>query len=227
MVLGSPPHDVAPFPLQSIGQVGYGIAACSFKSNRALITRTAVAWPTDWWLVRLSDGAVLRHKAFPPGSPSNIVGSDDASYIAENPSQIKPDPGFVSAGYTVIRSTADGAEAGRLTEYAVLRFSGDGSLVLAVGKQDLYRTGPARIIEWRTGRVLWTGPDGQQLNEIRALPGGRDFALAFSAPEFTPPGCGQVTSNPCQQVIDPLRDIVIVHGDGSATPVPGRYRPVW
>jgi hypothetical protein len=218
---------VARFPLPNVGQGGLSTAACSFKSNRALVYATAVRWPTDWWLVQLTDGAIIRQKTFPSEYLRNVVGSDDAAFIAENSSQFTPDPGR-SAPYTVIRSTADGAEVGRLTEYVVDvgGFSGDGSLVLAHGKQDLYQTGPARIIEWRTGRVLWTGPDGRQLNRIRALPGGRDFALAFSAPpHLIPPGCGPTIA--CQQIVDPLQDIVIVHRDGSATNVPGRYLPIW
>jgi hypothetical protein len=128
----------------------------------------------------------------------------------------------------VIRRTGDGAEVGRLTEYVVEPggFSGDGALVLVHGKQDLYQTGPARIIEWRTGKVLWTGPEGRQLTRIRALPGRSDFALAFSAPpQLIPPGCGPTIA--CTQIVDPLHDIVIVHGDGSAINVPGRYLPVW
>jgi hypothetical protein len=225
---GSAARDVARFPLAGLGQVGYSAAACSLKSNRALVIRTAVAWPTDWWLVQLTDGAIIRHTTFPSVYLRNVVGSDDAAYVAENPSTGKPDPGLSSAPYTVIRSAADGAEVGRLIEYVVEPdgFSGDNSLVLVHGKQDVYQTGPARIIEWRTGRVLWTGPDGRQLNRIRALPGGRDFALAFSAPpQFVPPGCGPTIA--CQQIVDPLHDIVIVHRDGSATNVPGRYVPVW
>jgi hypothetical protein len=225
---GSAARDVARFPLPNIGQGGLSTAACSFKSNRALVYATAVAWPTDWWLVQLTDGAIIRHTTFPSEYLRNVVGSHDAAYVAENPFMGKPDPGLSSAPYTVIRSTGDGAEVGRLTEYVVEPggFSGDGALVLVHGKQDLNQTGPARIIEWRTGRVLWTGPDGRQLNRIRALPGGRDFALAFSAPpQLVPPGCGPTI--PCRQAVDPLYDIVIVHRDGSATNVPGRYLPIW
>jgi hypothetical protein len=223
---GSAARDVARFPLAGLGQVGYSAAACSFMSNRAIVIRTAVAWPTDWWLVQLTDGAIIRHKTFPSEYLSNFVGSEDATYVAENPFTGKPDPGLSSAPYTVIRRTADGVEVGRLIEYAVAGFSGDGSLVLALGKQDLYQTGAVRIIEWRTGTVLWTGPEGRKLNRIRALPGGRDFALTFYAPpQVVPPGCGPTIA--CRQIIDPLQDIVIVHRDGSATNVPGRYLPIW
>jgi hypothetical protein len=224
---GSAARDVVRFPLPHIGQGGLSAAACSFKSNRALVYATAVRWPTDWWLVQLTDGAIIRHKTFASEYLRNVVGSDDAAYLAENSPQVTQDPGR-SAPYTVIRSTADGAEVGRLTEYGVDLggFSGDGSLVVVHGKRDLNQTGPARIIEWRTGTVLWTGPDGRQLNGIRALPGGRDFALALSAPpQVIPPGCGPTF--PCRQIVDPLRDIVIVHRDGSTTNVPGRYLPVW
>jgi len=224
---GSTAQDVARFPLESLGQVGHSAAGCSFASNRALVVRTAVAWTTDWWLVRLTDGTIVRHQTFPAEYLSGVVGSEDLSYLAENPGLVKPDPGLVAAPYAVIRATADGTEAGRLTGYVVRWFSGDGSLVLAMRREDP-ESGSARVIEWRSGKVIWTSPDGLQLNEIRALPGGRDVALAFSAPTRTvPPGCGQPSAPPCKQEVDLLRDIVIVHGDGSATAVPGRYRSVW
>jgi hypothetical protein len=32
---------------------------------------------------------------------------------------------------------------------------------------------------------------------------------------------------PCNTVEDPLRDILIVKGDGTETKIPGRYMPTW
>jgi len=226
---GSPGRDTARFTLEGLGQVGYRDAACSFKANRAVVVKSAVFWPTDWWLVRISDGAIVQHKTFANEYLSTVIATENGAYVAENPGQAKPDPGLTTAPYTIIRRTSDGAQVGRLDSWLVDMFSGDGSLALVYPKESpSYTTGSTRIIDWRTGKVIWTRPPGRQLDAVLALPGGRDFALAFSAPDQqSPPACGQTTTTACATVTDPLRDVVIVHADGTTTNVPGRYHVFW
>ena len=72
----------------SLGQSGISLAACSFDNNRAILVRTVIAWPSELWVVRLTDGKVLSHNTYSSLHPlANVVGSPDADFVAENSSK--------------------------------------------------------------------------------------------------------------------------------------------
>jgi hypothetical protein len=77
-------------------------------------------------------------------------------------------------------------------------------------------------VDWRSGQTLWRY-DGPQkaLYSVLAQPDGRNFAIALGS--WSAPRCPPEAA--C--VGDQLRDILIVHGDGSSIAIPGRYMPVW
>ena len=206
-------------------QGGPGLAGCSHGADRALVKMTAVMWTNDWWLVSLSGRKVLHHSTFGSESLSGVVTTPDVAYVAENASTVN-DPGFPSAPFTVIRSTADGGERARFDKkLQVLAFSNDGNFVLT-------RTHPAvgapsvQVIEWRSQKVKWIYQGSQALQSYRAL-SDTDFVLGFANPPdpskcLQSPAPGQ-TSPTCDAGYDKLRDVLIARSDGSSAAVPGRY----
>jgi hypothetical protein len=91
----------------------------------------------------------------------------------------------------------------------VWQFSGDDSLIL--GELALGDRVVTAIFDWRSGQVVWTYDGSQSLASSVAEPGGRGFVLALQGP----PGP------------DRLTDVVIVHGDGTTTAIPGRFVTLW
>jgi len=67
----------------NVGQTGIRLAACSVRNDQAILVRTTVAWPSEMWIVRVSDGKVLSHNTFSE-SIANVVASRDGTLIAEN-----------------------------------------------------------------------------------------------------------------------------------------------
>jgi hypothetical protein len=94
----------------------------------------------------------------------------------------------------------------------VLAFSSDNSLVLAtttpwVGGTPVH----VAVIELQSGRTIWSYTGPEQFGSDVAQPGGNGFALLFRPTGGTGPEAG----------------VVIVHGDGTSTQLPGRYEPTW
>jgi len=157
-----------------------------------------------------------------------LVASQDGLYIAENagdtvPPQI-PQP-------TVIRRVADGTQVANLgLQAAVIAFNGDDSQVLVSNDRLYSNMTPARlkVIAWGSGRAIWAYNGPQAYVSAIAQPGGGGFAVALMAPtRLSPDPCGGVGQPACTQVDDQLRDILIVHGDGSVSAVAGRYHLTW
>jgi hypothetical protein len=199
-----------------IGQSGISLAACSFHNDLAIAVRTTIAWPTELWVVRLSDGAVAHHSYSSSGRLSSLVASSDGTYVAESSSQGR---GFDSpdasqgAASTIIRRVSDWQVVKRLdASVQVMRFSTDGALVLAVKLQPPNSAGMLTVLNWSAGSILWqrqsTAPFAVA---VLTQPAGRDFALAFAA-----------LGGP------PLKATIwIVHGDGSVTQLPQKYEAAW
>jgi hypothetical protein len=211
-----------------IGQTGISLVACSVKNNVALALRTAISWPAEVWAIRLSDGKILSHRTYRPQQLAMVVASSDGRYLAESPggsigSQI-PQP-------TVIRRVSDGKQVASLGLSAeVIAFSADDTQVL-VSNDPLYSNmDPARleVTDWGSGQVIWAYNGPQAYAGAIAQPDANGFAVALMAPtQISPNPCGGVDQPQCAQVDDPLRDVLIVHGDGSTTAVPGRYELIW
>jgi hypothetical protein len=211
-----------------IGQTGISLVACSFRSNLALAIRTTIASPAELWAIRLSDGKVLSHRTYQAQQLATVVASRDGLYVAESsgsytPPQI-PQP-------TIIRRVADGKQVASLgPSVQVIAFSADDSQLL-VSNVPLYSNmDPARIavINWTSGQPVWTYSGTEAFGSFTAQPDGNGFAVALMEPtRLSPDPCGGTDQTACSQFDDPLRDVVIVHGDGSTTAIPGRYELTW
>jgi hypothetical protein len=214
-----------------IGQSGISLAACSFQNNLAIAVRTTIAWPAEVWVIRLTDGKVLSHRTYPANDRlSSLVASRDGVYVAESSnkgSSLDPSQGAAS---TIIRRVSDGKQVAALDpSMQVLTFSGDDSMLLvSIGFDTGTSSSQLAVIQWNAGLSIWTYRGLEALGSFTAQPDGSGFAIALNAlTQIEPSPCGNPPQTPCQTVEDPLRDIVIVHGDGTETKIPGRYLPTW
>ena len=215
------------------GQTTVGLAACSFRSDRALAVRTTDGTPSELWVIRLSDGNVLAHHAYPSSALSSVVASSDARYVAE--SSWYANGGSPASGarisppaQTQIRRVDDWTVlAGMDGNYSVLSFSGDGTRVLV--RTEVTQQGtPSHlaIFKWDeagTMTTIWHYQVSEQLATSTAEPGGDSFAFGFVQPgdqatEWCAPGAPACAH---------LQGILIVHGDGSTVQLPARYNPTW
>ena len=195
----------------SIGQTGVSLAACSFKNDLAIAVRTTISFPSEMWVVRLSDGKILAHKAYAGGALANVIASADGSLTAENSiSSIgQPAPG---AAPTIIRRVSDGSVVASIDPtVAVLAFSGDDSLMLVTKVPWVGPLTHLSILEL-TGQQVWTDDGLTTWGGHVARPGGREFALAHMSPTATSP---QPTT------------ILIVNRDGTVIQFPDPYEPTW
>jgi hypothetical protein len=186
---------------QGIGQTGLRIVGCSFTNNIAVMVRDTVAWTSEVWVVRLTDGAVMSHHAhsYDPNALVTVVGSRNGAYIAEN-----------GEATTTIRRVSDWSVAGQVeAPYQVLAFSGDASLALGVKRPYLGVGGSFALIDLRTGRRAWTFDAAiQSIYRWTASPGSAAFAIILRAPHW-------------------FNQMVIVQGDGTTRTVPGRLEPLF
>lgn len=194
--VGNAPRDVAAVgPETMLGQTGENVIACSVRRDLAIVVRTAIAWPTDAWFVRLSDGALLGHRSYPNQALSNIVASRDARYLAENATG---EPSGAAA--TVVRDVDTGAVVGRFGPDSVLGFAANNAAVLL-------SLGSAHAVAVATLAGAMSTPisiDGQPLFAV-ARPGSADFALFL-------------------QVSDSVDAVELVRASGAAMPISGSYR---
>jgi len=84
----------------------------------------------------------------------------------------------------------------------VQAFSWDGSLAV-VGE---YGTRPS-VVDWRTGKVIWTAPAGTMYADVLAEPGGSRLAVGVETP-----GHPQTTGFPTV-------DVYTISPDGTAVQV--------
>jgi hypothetical protein len=194
------------------GIIGITFAACSARNDRAILTRIYPGIPSQLWVVRISDGKILSHHTYPDMLLANVVASADAAYIAENTFDTVRVGAPFRPGVTRIRRVSDWAQVATAGTSAVRAFSGDDSLVLVTASLLTELPPGLRVIDWRSGSALWRYQGTEALGGFIAEPGGRSFALALTAPN---------------QIQASLRDVVIVHGDGSTNAIPGRFVPLW
>ena len=212
----------------SIGQTGIHLAACSVRNNVALAVRTSIAWPSELWVIRISDGKVVSHYAYPDSRlVSNVVASRDGVVIAENSTQTT---GATGGPRTIIRRVSDRSTVATLDgSMGVLAFAGNDSLALVTtsiwyGGQPIHLA----LIDLPSGQVLWRydGPEG--FGRFLAQPDGTGFGIALKVVPLHPSPCGTTAQTACRYAPeDPLSDVLIVHGDGTSTAIPGRYVTTW
>jgi hypothetical protein len=209
---------------KGIGQTGISVGACSFQTDKTVLVRTTISWPSEIWVLRLSDGKVLSHHTYTAGTLTDVVTSRDAAYISENFNDSNAVSRIRRESDRLVISPAANA-------YWVRMYSGDGSLVLTSdGPDNPILPSRLKILDWRSNQVVWTytGPD--TIRSFIAQPGGRDFALAFMRHDLLVPAspCVDITDGPqCVVTEDGLRDVVIAHGDGSSNSIQGRFKTIW
>jgi hypothetical protein len=153
-------------------QVFTGVAACSVRKDRAVVVQSFGNSPAiaEYWVVQLSTGKVLWTHTFDPSSATLVVASPDGEYISET-SVAQANPG--SAIYS-----ADGTPLAQLSG-RVEGFCWDGSLAVTNGGNV---SQPVKVIAWRSGNVLWTGPAGYILSRVEPQPDGSSLAIWISTP---------------------------------------------
>ena len=168
-------------------QSGAGVIACSTERDRAVVgQRTSVGTTVQVWVVQLSTGRILSTRS------GNVVASRDGQYLAEGPPT-------GSSAWTVY--DASGAVAGHVSG-PVQAFSWDGSLVV-VGEYGARSS----VVEWRTGKVIWTSPAGTMFADVLPEPGGSRLAVGVETP-----GHPQTTGFPTV-------DVYAISPDGTAVQV--------
>lgn len=214
-----------------IGQTGISLAACSIPNDVAILVRTTISYASELWVVRLSNGTLISHHTYLANALANVVASADGAYIAENSMAFTSLPNPVGAVVNQIRRVSDWSVVATLgaTGPAVLGFSGDDSLVLTANlPMTPGRPSHIGLLNWRSGSMLWHYDGPEQFDRFLAQPNGRDFAIGLMAPtRYEPSPCGQTPQTACRAVEDPLRDVLIVHGSGSTSSIPGRYLTLW
>lgn len=208
---GEQRHSIDIVRDSGVGQTGLAVASCSVKNDRAIVVRTSVAWPSELWLVRLSDGKLVHH-TYTMSTLSGIVSSRDTLYIAEN-ATIETQSPTRSSILTQIRRVSDWQVATTLPQgERVLGFSGDDSLVLVAMSSG---TDHEAVLALASGSMIWRETSTKGLTGFVAEPNGSSFALAVTD------CCSGAPQNPV------VGDVFIVHGDGTTTTIPGRYLPAW
>jgi hypothetical protein len=192
------------------GDIAISFASCSPRNDEAIVTYSYDQRPAEVWVVRISDGRILMHQTHPAGQLVDIVASPDGRLIAENSaksdSQIAP-----AATSTIIRRVSDGSVVSTLdASVDVLAFSADDSRALVATSP--WASGvPTQLalMDVPSGTVLWRSDGVQDLESFMVRPDGADFAVLMQA----------TTDSSSHSPVD----VVIVHGDGTVTRIPGQY----
>jgi hypothetical protein len=170
------------------------------------------------------------------GQPTNLIASADTLFTAENSnmSASGQQQGFPS---TVIDRVSDGSIVATLDPaMGVLAFSRDNALVLVTTAPSVQgRASHLAVVDLKSQQMIWRYDGPEELGGFLAEQGGNldaafgpGFAIALTIvpPPATP--CGSTPQTACQSLSqDLLRDILIVHGNGSVTRVAGRHETAW
>jgi hypothetical protein len=162
----------------------YPVLACDATSDRVVVAvfGQGIA-PARLWVFKLSTGELVRTVDYrqPPtpstSSPaSSFIGwvgtSADGTMMLEVLKSVGPSVSRPTST-TTIRRTDDGSPLATLNDFEARGFSSDGSLLVGVRGG-----GTAALIDWRTGRDLWTVSgsfSGGHLSE----PGGSRVAIGI------------------------------------------------
>jgi hypothetical protein len=212
-----PPIRVARFLHLDVipGDMGYYSVACSHRLDRALLVQTVCCSIASAMAIRISDGTILGTWKRDAGSP---IFSPDGQLVA--------DPTFASLGNvpasTVVRTVLGGTVLARYGQgIAFKALSGNNQFAVVSG--DGRGGSQTRVVELSTARQVWQDPTGRSLRAVWARPGSGDIALAFVASATQVP-CPSGQIGTCA---DPESVVVIVHPDGSSTPLDGVFELPW
>jgi hypothetical protein len=163
---GDAPHKVA--PVRSFnGRGGPEVAACSLRSDTAVITYSISIHRWVEHVIRLSDGVqLLAQRSY--GNPRAV--SQDGQVIALDD--------FMSSSIE-IRSLTDGQLLSRFPYADVIGFSANATRLVIADHPQMTNSSnyvqPVRVIEWRSGHEVWSvvGYRGR----FAARPGTSDVAV--------------------------------------------------
>jgi hypothetical protein len=168
-----------------------GVAACSFGHDLALVTSGAPDKPRTLWWVRLSTGAVLAKKEYPPDDLGDVVVSRDLRYFAENYYSVTR-PVTYGIPPDLIRRVEGDAPVTQRRDL-VTAFSGDSTEIATV----LFDRGVVGVFKL-SGEEVWKADRGAE-PDLYAGPTGAEFVG--------------------EQLRGGVLSVVVVHGDGTATAV--------
>ena len=200
-------HQVALDPnIVRSGIIAIEFASCSARNDRALLVYNYFDRPSEVYVVRISDGAVLLHQSHPANLLAGITASEDGTLIAEDSGKSIGYFAGPTAPHTTVRRMADGAIVAELDpRYYVVAFTRDDSLAL-VSTTPLASGAPTNLalVRLTDGAVLWHQSSTEEWGGRWVRPDGNDIAFQLGPPQGTESG--------------PI-ELVIVRPDGSAAPL--------
>lgn len=183
------------------------LLACSAKQDRAVFAEEFIAQMSDLQVMTLSNGATAyRFQSEPAAAPFDAVASSDGRYIAIG-NTLRLWSG--SGNHFSVIDTMSGSAVATIEGSGIVAFSSDDSRVITV--QYLgggNSTGIYRLIDWRSGAVLWTATGGP--GTVRTLPSSGDFMVGL---RHYVPSPDRVNG------LDPREDVIVVHKDGSSATI--------
>lgn len=198
------------------GDIAIRVASCSPAKDRAVLVYSYFERPTEAWIVRISDGAIVKHEIYPADQLADIVPSGDGSLLAYNSNL---STGYLLGGTapkTTIRRASDGSLVTNLDpSMAVVAFSADSSRALVTTTP--WASGVAThlaMVDVSTGAVLWRYDTAGELAAYRVQPNGESFAVMMQSTSDQ--------SAKLPSLHSPI-ELVIVHPDGKSTLLPGQY----
>ncbi|TMD35087.1 MAG: anti-sigma factor [Chloroflexi bacterium] len=211
---GQPAKTIATVAPYSVGeQAAIELLACSYHNDRAVLERIANSYPTDLWVIQLSDGKVLKHTTYSDTGTQlgALTASPDGSLVALNSS--KAFGGTNWFGPTTLVRASDGALVAKLDpSYAVLGFSRDTKTVL-VTTSPWVNGSPVHlaVLDIASGNFIWRYDGPEFLGGYFTNPAGSGFAVMFY--NLSDPGGAH-----------PTVDVVIVTGTSEPLIVPRHYQ---
>jgi hypothetical protein len=163
------------------GIIAYSLAACSARNDRAVVEYAYAGRPTAYWIIRISDGAILQQRLYAAGQVANVTASMDANLIAENSAE-STGQSATAVTQTVIRRASDMSVITTLDpNVGILAFSGDNSSEL-VSTAPLVAGQPAmlEVVDLQAGRVMWRGEGTSPMSTFLVQPAATAFAIALA-----------------------------------------------
>jgi len=203
--------SVAPYSQGS--QSALELLACSYHNDRAVVERIANSYPTDLWVIQLSDGKMLTHRAYTDNGTQlgPLAASRDGSLIALN--SIKSSGGTNWFGPTQVVRASDGTLVATLDpSFGVLAFSADNTYALVTTAPELNgQPTHLAVVELPSGNIVWRYDGNEWFAGFFTNPAGPGFAVMLQNP--SDPGGAH-----------PTVDVVIVNGTSEPLIVPRHYQ---
>ena len=218
---GKPSRDIVQLPATQPGDSGFAATSCSPTHDRAIVSIGVGVSPTEWWLVRLSDGALLHHEQPGRGRYMSMVSSADARLTAASATA---GPG--EAPSSVVQNAVDGTTVTSFPTSEVLAFSDDARQVLVF--QGPLNTGTYQVVGLADPNPVWSRSGPSYFVAGAVEPGGQAFvmALAHRSPSAGAAPCQDVAAVGCTQE-GPLNLVLIVRGDGGEVVIGDSLIPGW